>query len=47
MADKRDPKLKPEGGVTRRGFLGTVGAGAAAVAAGVPALGFPCFLRLC
>ncbi len=35
MAKKRDPQLKKEGGVTRRGFLGSVGAGAAAVATGV------------
>ena len=35
MSDTRDPKKKNEGGVTRRGFLGTVGAGAAAVATGV------------
>jgi xanthine dehydrogenase YagT iron-sulfur-binding subunit len=35
MADTRDPKRKTGDGVTRRGFLGTVGAGAAAVATGV------------
>ena len=35
MSDTRDPKRKTGGGVTRRGFLGTVGAGAAAVATGV------------
>lgn len=35
MADQRDPKIDPERGVTRRGFLGSVGAGAAAVATGV------------
>ncbi len=35
MAKKRDPQPKKEGGVTRRGFLGTVGAGAAALATGV------------
>ncbi len=35
MAKKRDPQPKKEGGVTRRGFLGSVGAGAAAVATGV------------
>ncbi len=35
MAEKRDPKNKPDQGVTRRGFLGSVGAGAAAVATGV------------
>jgi len=35
MAAKRDPKKKDGGGVTRRGFLGTVGAGAAALATGV------------
>ncbi len=35
MASDRDPKQKPTGGVTRRGFLGSVGAGAAAVATGV------------
>lgn len=35
MGEKRDPKNKPQGGVTRRGFLGSVGAGAAAVATGV------------
>jgi xanthine dehydrogenase YagT iron-sulfur-binding subunit len=35
MAKKRDPQPKEKGGVTRRGFLGSVGAGAAAVATGV------------
>ena len=35
MASERDPKQKLPGGVTRRGFLGSVGAGAAAVATGV------------
>ena len=35
MAEERDPKQKAGSGVTRRGFLGTVGAGAAAVATGV------------
>ena len=35
MADPRDPKSTRHEGVTRRGFLGSVGAGAAAVAAGV------------
>lgn len=35
MADKPDPKTNPKKGVTRRGFLGSVGAGAAAVATGV------------
>jgi len=35
MATKRDPQLQKENGVTRRGFLGTVGAGAAALATGV------------
>jgi xanthine dehydrogenase YagT iron-sulfur-binding subunit len=35
MARNDDRRDKPEKGVTRRGFLGSVGAGAAAVAAGV------------
>jgi xanthine dehydrogenase YagT iron-sulfur-binding subunit len=35
MDDTRDPKRDAGNGVTRRGFLGTVGAGAAAVATGV------------
>jgi len=35
MASERDPNQKPPGGVTRRGFLGSVGAGAAALATGV------------
>jgi len=35
MARNNDRRDKPEKGVTRRGFLGSVGAGAAAVAAGV------------
>ncbi len=35
MAKKKPVDQKPEIGVTRRGFLGSVGAGAAAVAAGV------------
>ena len=35
MADTRDPNRTTGDGVTRRGFLGTVGAGAAAVATGV------------
>ena len=35
MTEKRDPKNTPDKGVTRRGFLGSVGAGAAAVATGV------------
>jgi xanthine dehydrogenase YagT iron-sulfur-binding subunit len=35
VAAKREPKKKTGAGVTRRGFLGTVGAGAAAVATGV------------
>jgi xanthine dehydrogenase YagT iron-sulfur-binding subunit len=35
MSDERDPNRKNRSGVTRRGFLGTVGAGAAAVATGV------------
>ncbi len=35
MTENQGPKKKPEQGVTRRGFLGSVGAGAAAVATGV------------
>jgi xanthine dehydrogenase YagT iron-sulfur-binding subunit len=35
MSRNRDPKHRPEGGVTRRGFLGSVGAGAVAAATGV------------
>jgi hypothetical protein len=35
MAKKKPTSDKPEGGVTRRGFLGSVGAGAAAIATGV------------
>jgi len=35
MAKKRPTDTHPDSGVTRRGFLGSVGAGAAAVAAGV------------
>jgi len=35
MARNNDRRDKPEKGVTRRGFLGSVGAGAAAVATGV------------
>jgi xanthine dehydrogenase YagT iron-sulfur-binding subunit len=35
MGKKKDPAREPDGGVTRRGFLGSVGAGAAAVASGV------------
>jgi len=35
VAAKRESEKKTRGGVTRRGFLGTVGAGAAAVATGV------------
>jgi xanthine dehydrogenase YagT iron-sulfur-binding subunit len=35
MARNNDQRDKPEKGVTRRGFLGSVGAGAAAVATGV------------
>jgi xanthine dehydrogenase YagT iron-sulfur-binding subunit len=35
MGKKKDPAREPDSGVTRRGFLGTVGAGAAAVASGV------------
>jgi xanthine dehydrogenase YagT iron-sulfur-binding subunit len=35
MPKKRDPKKEPDKGVTRRGFLGSVGAGAVAAATGV------------
>jgi len=35
MAEKKDPREKPDKGVTRRGFLGSVGAGAVAAATGV------------
>ena len=35
MSRNKDPKHRPEGGVTRRGFLGSVGAGAVAAATGV------------
>ncbi len=35
MAKKKQPQKPPTDGFTRRGFLGTVGAGAAAVATGV------------
>jgi xanthine dehydrogenase YagT iron-sulfur-binding subunit len=35
MSKKKDPTKGPEGGVTRRGFLGSVGAGAVAAATGV------------
>jgi xanthine dehydrogenase YagT iron-sulfur-binding subunit len=35
MSEKKDPTKRPEGGVTRRGFLGSVGAGAVAAATGV------------
>ena len=35
MAKKVDPKKEPDKGVTRRGFLGSVGAGAMAAATGV------------
>ena len=35
MSKKTDPTKRPEGGVTRRGFLGSVGAGAVAAATGV------------
>lgn len=35
MARKRDPRKEPGKGVTRRGFLGSVGAGAMAAATGV------------
>ena len=36
MSKKNDPKQPPTGGFTRRGFLGSVGAGAVAAATGVP-----------
>jgi xanthine dehydrogenase YagT iron-sulfur-binding subunit len=35
MSHKKNPTQRPEGGVTRRGFLGSVGAGAVAAATGV------------
>jgi xanthine dehydrogenase YagT iron-sulfur-binding subunit len=35
MSNKKDPTKRPEGGVTRRGFLGSVGAGAVVAATGV------------
>ena len=35
MSKKKDPTQRPEGGVTRRGFLGSVGAGAVVAATGV------------
>ena len=35
MSRKKDPTLRPQGGVTRRGFLGSVGAGAVVAATGV------------
>jgi xanthine dehydrogenase YagT iron-sulfur-binding subunit len=35
MSKKNDPTQRPEGGVTRRGFLGSVGAGAVVAATGV------------
>ncbi|MGD9253486.1 MAG: (2Fe-2S)-binding protein [Holophagae bacterium] len=35
MGSKKEPTREPDSGVTRRGFLGSVGAGAAAVASGV------------
>ena len=35
MTRKRDPRKEPDKGVTRRGFLGSVGAGAMAAATGV------------
>jgi len=35
MSKKDDPKKRPNGGVTRRGFLGSVGAGAVVAATGV------------
>ncbi len=43
MGTKKDPKQPPQGGVTRRGFLGSVGAGAVAAATGVarPAAAIP------
>ncbi len=35
MSQKKDKEKRPQGGVTRRGFLGSVGAGAVAAATGV------------
>jgi xanthine dehydrogenase YagT iron-sulfur-binding subunit len=35
MSRKKDPTTRPDGGVTRRGFLGSVGAGAVVAATGV------------
>ena len=35
MSKKKDPTQRPQGGVTRRGFLGSVGAGAVVAATGV------------
>jgi len=35
MSKKKDPTKRPDGGVTRRGFLGSVGAGAVVAATGV------------
>ena len=35
MNKKKDPTKRPDGGVTRRGFLGSVGAGAVVAATGV------------
>jgi len=35
MNEKKDPTQRPRGGVTRRGFLGSVGAGAVVAATGV------------
>ncbi len=35
MSKKNDPTKRPNGGVTRRGFLGSVGAGAVVAATGV------------
>jgi xanthine dehydrogenase YagT iron-sulfur-binding subunit len=35
MSKKKDPTQRPDGGFTRRGFLGSVGAGAVAAATGV------------
>jgi hypothetical protein len=35
MSKKKDPTNRSDRGVTRRGFLGTVGAGAVAAATGV------------
>jgi xanthine dehydrogenase YagT iron-sulfur-binding subunit len=35
MSKKKDPTQRPDGGVTRRGFLGSVGAGAVVAATGV------------